>query len=277
MADITGHIKNSGTYDANKHDAWLKRAKDVHDRYPAVLDSYRGTKKLNPYVFIDALFKAFDEGEVTVTGNGSACVISFQASTIKKDQRLFTNSGCAAMGYGFPAAIGAAIAKRTAKAADPEASDRVICIDGDGSFMMNIQELQTVRYNNLNIKIVIINNNGYHSIRQTQQNLFSERPLIGICDGNGLSFPDFEKVANAFDIPFLRIDSEEDIDKKIADALESDGPILVEAVVDEKQNFEPKLSSKVHPDGTITSAVNDDMFPFLPKEEYESVKNYLKG
>ena len=181
------------------------------------------------------------------------------------------------MGYGFPAAIGAAIARRRAKHSDPTNADRVICIDGDGSFMMNIQELQTVRYNDLNLKIIILNNNGYHSIRQTQQNLFSSRPLIGVCDGNGLSFPDFSKVAYAFDIPYIRIDSEDGLEKKIADALDSEGPVLIEAVVDEKQNFEPKLSSKVHPDGTITSAVNDDLFPFLQKEEYESVKNYLRG
>ena len=277
MASLTEYVNKSGRYDGHMHDAWLARAKDVNDRYPAVLDSYRGAKRLNPYVFIETLFKCFKEGEVTVTGNGAACVMSFQASIIKKDQRLFTNSGCAAMGYGFPAAVGAAIARRRAKLNDPQETDRVICIDGDGSFMMNIQELQTVRYNDLNIKIIILNNNGYHSIRQTQQNLFSPRPLIGVCDGNGVSFPDFSKVAYAFDIPYMRIDSEDGLERKIADAIDSKGPVLIEAVVDEKQNFEPKLSSKVHPDGTITSAVNDDLFPFLPKEEYESVKNYLRG
>ena len=143
--------------------------------------------------------------------------------------------------------------------------------------MMNIQELQTVKYNDLNIKIVILNNNGYHSIRQTQQNLFSSRPLIGVCDGNGLSFPDFEKVAYAFDIPYVRIDSEKDLEENILNAINADGAIMIEAVVDDKQNFEPKLSSKVHEDGTITSAANDDMFPFLPAEEYEAVKKYLKG
>ena len=142
---------------------------------------------------------------------------------------------------------------------------------------MNMQELQTVYYNRMNIKIIILNNNGYHSIRQTQHNLFAGRPLIGVCDGNGLSFPDFEKIAYAFSIPYVRVDSEDDMNEKLAVALASEGPVLIEAVVDERQNFEPKLSSKVHPDGTITSADNDDMFPFLPKEEYESVKEYLKG
>lgn len=258
----------SGEYDAHVHDDWLYRAKSVNEKYPAVPDSFRNSGRLNPYVFLEALYDVLREGDVTVTGNGGACVMGFQAAKVKKDQRLFTNSGCAAMGYGFPAALGAAVAI---------APHRVICIDGDGSFMMNIQELQTVKYNNLNIKIIILNNNGYHSIRQTQQNLFSARPLIGVCDGNGISFPDFEKVAYAFDIPYVRIDSADDLIDKIKKATDGDGPVIIEAVVDDKQNFEPKLSSKVHPDGTITSAANDDMFPFLPKEEYEKVRKYLKG
>lgn len=267
MVDITKSIREGSDHDKSLHDLWLARAKDVNDRYPAVLDRYRHTDKLNPYVFFEGLYDVLDEGDVIVTGNGGACVMGFQSAAVKKDQRLFTNSGCAAMGYGFPAAIGAAVAS----------SSRVICVDGDGSFMMNIQELQTVFYNKMNIKIFILNNNGYHSIRQTQQNLFAGRDLIGVCDGNGISFPDFEKVAYAFSIPYVRIDSEEGLKEKIRDAIGSAGPLLVEAVVDDKQNFEPKLSSKVHPDGTITSADNDDMFPFLPKEEYDSVKEYLKG
>ncbi len=275
MKDITDRVSEGG-YDSHLHDAWLRRAKDVNERYPAILPSYRNTEKLNPYVFLETLFDVLKEGDVTVTGNGGACVMGFQSAVIKKDQRLFTNSGCAAMGYGFPAAIGACVARQSVYKA-VSGDDRVICIDGDGSFMMNIQELATVRYNDLNIKIVILNNNGYHSIRQTQQNLFSGRPLIGVCDGNGLSFPDFGKVADAFDIPYRCISSEKGLRREIESALNTSGPVMIEAVVDEGQNFEPKLSSKVHPDGTITSAANDDMFPFLPKEEYLSVRDYLKG
>ena len=275
--DIVKYLGSGAVYDKDAHSDWLARAKDVNGRYPAVIDSYHGTKELNPYVFYETLFKCLKEGDVTVCGNGGACVIGFQTAIVKKNQRLFTNSGCAAMGYGFPAAVGAAVARRGEKEEGVIASDRVICVDGDGSFMMNLQELQTVRYNNLNIKIVILNNNGYHSIRQTQQNLFSARPLIGVCDGNGLSFPDFEKVAYAFEISYVRIDSEEDLAARIAKAIDTEGPVMIEAVVDDKQNFEPKLSSKVHEDGTITSAANDDMFPFLPKEEYDSVKEYLRG
>ena len=109
---------------------------------------------------------------------------------------------------------------------------------------MNIQELQTVIYNRLNIKIIYLNNNGYHSIRQTQNNIF-EPPLVGVCDGNGLSFPDASKIAYAYGVPYERIADVRDARDKIRTVLDSDGPILCEVILDPNQNFEPKLSSKV--------------------------------
>ena len=171
---------------------------------------------------------------------------------------MFTNSGCASMGYGLPAAVGAAVCKD---------GERVICLEGDGSLMMNLQELQTVFHNNYNMKIFILNNNGYHSIRQTQTNLFKP-PLVGVNADNGVSFPSFEKIAYAFDMPYVKVSALEDVDK-IQAVLDMDGPVICEAVLDYTQNFEPKLSSKVLDDGRIVSPSIDDMFPFLPKEEYE--------
>lgn len=267
-ADLKDFLKS--VIDKNKndkinvgeHDEWLKWCKNVNSKYPAALPAYFGAEKLNPYVFVDEFSKLLDQDDAVICGNGGACVISFQAFHIKQGQRLFTNSGCAAMGYGFPAALGACVARE---------GNRTICIDGDGSFMMNMQELQTVRYNNLNLKIFLLNNNGYHSIRQTQTNLFNP-PLVGVCDGNGISFPEFEKIAYAFNIPYVRVESESDISKIKAEVLDCDGPVFCEVIVDEKQNFEPKLSSRVLPDGTIVSPEIDDMFPFLDRDEYESNK-----
>lgn len=245
------------------HTKWLAWCRKINAQYPAVLPMYcKQNKPLNPYVFVQRLFHGLEENDKIVCGNGSACVITFQAAEIKPKQRLFTNSGCAAMGYGFPAAIGTCIASK---------GERIICIDGDGSFQMNIQELQTVQYHRLNLKIFILNNNGYHSIRQTQTNLF-HAPLVGVCDGNGISFPHLEKIACAYEIPYLMIDSLTGIEAKINQAISSSGPILCEVVVDTQQNFEPKLASKAMPDGTMVSASLDDMFPFLPKEEYEAVR-----
>lgn len=240
---------------------WKAWAYQINQKYPAVLDAYyENDKPLNPYVFVREFFKCIPKEMDVICGNGSACVITFQAAVIKEGQRLFTNSGCAAMGYGFPAAIGASVARN---------GKPVICIDGDGSFQMNIQELQTVVYNRMNIKIVYLNNNGYHSIRQTQTNIF-KRSLVGVCDGNGLSFPDIRKIAEAYGLGYVKIDALDNIRAGYEQMMEMEGPVICEAVVDEGQNFAPKLSSRVLPDGKIVSPSIDDMFPFLDRQEYEA-------
>lgn len=243
------------------HEEWITWCRAVNARFPAVLPEYRKEgAPLNPYVFISDFFQGLDDDDQVVCGNGSACVIGFQAAVIKRNTRLFTNSGCAAMGYGFPAAIGACVAR---------GGSRVICIDGDGSFQMNLQELQTVVYNRLNLKILYLNNNGYHSIRQTQQNLFKGRPLVGVCDGNGLSFPQAERLAYAYDIPFIRVTCESDV-QSLLEKMKNDGPLFAEIVVDESQLFAPKAASKRLLDGTMVSSPLEDMAPFLPREELKA-------
>lgn len=242
---------------------WLSWARGVDRRYPATLPAYYDHRDpINPYVFINELSEELADDDKVICGNGSACVITFQAMRVKAHQRWFTNSGCAAMGYGFPAAIGCAVATPGA---------RTICIDGDGSFQMNLQELQTVVYNRLDLKVFIINNAGYHSIRQTQTNSF-QPPLVGVGEGSGLSFPDLSRIAWAYGIPYVRVQSLDTVHEDIRRALETTGPVLCEVVVDPEQRFEPKLSSKVLPDGSIVSPDIDDMYPFLPREEYEAVK-----
>lgn len=252
-------------YDVNNnHKKWLDWCVSLKNQFPAALDEYHkiNANPLNPYIFIDKLFNALNKNDKIICGNGSACVITFQACKIKQGQRMFTNSGCAAMGYGFPASIGVAVANN---------KNRTICIDGDGSFMMNIQELSTVKYNGLNLKIVLLNNNGYHSIRQTQTNLFKP-PFIGIDSNSGLCFPSFEKVADAFGLDYYCIDSEEKCSTVLLDALNKDGASIIEVIVDPKQNFAPKSSSKVLPDGRITSPSLDDMAPFLDRDIFEKIK-----
>lgn len=243
------------------HKEWTKWCVSLVEKYPVTLKEYYndGQGALNPYVFMEKFFTLLNEKDKIICGNGSACVMTFQAAKIKQGQRMFTNSGCAAMGYGLPAALGVAIADNTY---------RTICIDGDGSIMMNIQELATIAYNRLNIKIVLLNNNGYHSIRQTQTNLFNP-PFIGIDEESGICFPDFEKLSDAFGIPYIMLNTESECEEKILQLLKTDGPCICEVVVDEKQNFAPKSSSKVLPDGRIVSPSLDDMAPFLPREEYE--------
>ena len=202
------------------------------------------------------------EKDTIVSSNGSSCVIPIQVSEFKQGQRYFCNSGCAAMGYGLPAAIGAAVAK---------GGERVICLEGDGSIMMNIQELPTAKLYNLNIKIFIYNNDGYHSIRQTQTNNFGGT-LIGINPQSGVAIADFCKLSEAFQIPYFAIRDEKNAKNIIEKVLNEAGTVICEVLVDSLQNFVPKSSSRVMPDGSIVSPSIDDMAPFLDRDEYEAIE-----
>lgn len=246
------------------HKEWGKWCRALVTRFPAALPEYRNRKNgtLNPYTCMDLLFSCFDAGERIVCANGSACVITFQAAKIKEGQRMFTNSGCASMGYGLPAAIGVAIADNTR---------RTVCIEGDGSIMMNLQELATVAHNNLNIKIILLNNNGYHSIRQTQRNLFGE-PFVGLDATSGIGFPDFSLLARAFGIQYYRAASEAELMDTASVALNCKGACLFEIIVDEKQGFAPKSAARMLPDGRMTSPSLDDMAPFLDRAEYAAIR-----
>lgn len=246
-----------------QHTRWIDWCRNINTKYPVCEKSFYATNMpVNPYIFMDMLFKECVEGDVIITGNGSACVCAFQAGYIRKNQRLFTNSGCASMGYGLPAALGAAVAR---------CGKRVICIDGDGSLQMNIQELQTIIHNQLNIKLFVLNNDGYHSIRQTQMNLFKP-PLCGVSHENGISFPVLEKIAFAYGFPYIKIDNVQTAVEKIKAVLDTEGPIIVEVVLDPSQFFSPKLSAKKLSDGTMVSPPLEDMYPFLPKDEMK--RNY---
>jgi acetolactate synthase-1/2/3 large subunit len=239
-----------------EQDNWIKWCREINNRYmPA--NEMPATRKLNPYLFFYKFFQMLPEGQVTITSNGSACVIPFQVAQVKKGQRLFTNSGCASMGYGLPAAIGGCVALGRKK---------VVCLEGDGSIQMNIQELQTVIRNKLPLKIFIINNNGYHSIRQTQSNFFHSR-FAGVDNESGVSFPDFNKIAYAYGFAYHRIVAEKDIENIVSAVMDSEVPVLCEVVIDVECNFSPKSSSKILPDGKMVSAALDDMYPFLDDDE----------
>ncbi len=264
IKDIISKMLQHEYSPVDSHKKWLEWCKDILEKYPVVLPEYHNENKLiNPYVFIDKLFEKLNKDDKIICGNGSACVVAFQAGKVKKGQRFFTNAGCAAMGYGLPASLGVAVRKN---------DNRTICIDGDGSIMMNIQELATVAYNKLNLKIMLINNRGYLSVRQTQRNLFEAPPFVGADSTSGVGFPDFKLLAQAFGLGYYRIEKESEADAVLAEALNSDGACICEVVVDPDQNFAPKSSSKVLPDGKIVSPSLDDMAPFLDREEFEKIR-----
>ena len=236
---------------------WLEWSRERVRRFPVVLPEYRHNQVVHPYVAMDELFDLLTGDDIIVTGNGSACVVSFQAGKIKQGQRLWTNSGCATMGYDLPAAIGVCTATNN--------KQRVICIAGDGSIMMNLQELQTIAGNALPVKVILLNNNGYVSIFQTQRNFFNGQE-VGGGPKSHVTFPDFGKVAAAFGFSYFRIARNEDLAATLAAALAADGPVICEVIIDENVAFAPKLGAKQHPDGRITSPALEDLSPFLPRE-----------
>lgn len=219
--------------------------------------NYEDGDAINPYYFIEQLSLYLEQDDIIVTANGSCCVLGFQAFVIKKNTRIFTNSGCASMGFELPAALGAAIANR---------GKRIICLAGDGSIMMNLQELQTIVGNKLPIIIFVINNDGYLSIRQTQNTYFPDS-LLGIDAQTGVTFPDFAHVAAAFGMKSRSISKRDDIQPLLKEALSEATCALYDIVVDPKQTFEPKLMSRALPDGTMCSPELDDMAPFLSAAE----------
>ena len=244
----------------NKRAAFLARCQDRSKRYPVVLPEYlTKSEPVNPYVFVKYLFDQLVEGDIVVSGDGTACVTVFQAAELKDGQRLFTNSGCASMGYDLPAAIGAC------KAAPGR---RIICLAGDGSIMMNLQELQTIAGGKLPVKIFILNNDGYHSIRQSQQNYFPDN-IVGCGPDSGLSFPNFSKLADGFEISSNKASNHDELSAAISVALESDGPFICEVMLDKEQEFAPKMKSRQLPDGSMLSPDLEDMSPFLSRDELE--------
>jgi len=241
--------------------AWLQWCLARKKKYPVVLEEYKIPCKncVHPYFFIETLTTALDNDAIVVAGNGTACVALFQAGVVKEKQRIFWNSGCAAMGYDLPAAMGAALA----------ANREVVCITGDGSLQMNLQELQTFRHHALPVKIFILNNQGYRSIEQTQDAFFNS-DFIGCNDGSGVSFPDNSKLADLYDLKYFRIDSTVKMKQVIRRVLSYGKAAICEVILDRNYIFSPKLSSEKKPDGRIVSKPLEDMYPFLARDEFYS-------
>ncbi|NLU49343.1 MAG: thiamine pyrophosphate-binding protein [Syntrophomonadaceae bacterium] len=241
-------------------ESWREWCRERRVRYPAVLPEHRQSQLINPYHFMEMLTESLGEGAIAVAGNGTACVTLFQAGVVKPGQRVFWNSGCASMGYDLPAAIGACFAG---------GRKDVICLAGDGSLQMNIQELQTVAHHRLPVKLFVLNNQGYISIRQTQDSFFGGRH-VGCDASSGVSFPDVRKVAAAYGLPAGIIDNPGEMRERIERVLTTPGPVICEVRLDPGYRFNPKLSSECLPDGRVVSKPLEDMYPFLDRREFKS-------
>lgn len=252
---LTQKIREHGRIEKS---IWLDWCIARRHRYPVVLPEYKANSTpINPYYFVEVLSTQLPPGQITVTGDGTACVATFQAARIKAGQRLYTNSGSASMGYDLPAAIGASIGAP---------GQNIICLAGDGSIQMNIQELQTIVHHQMPIKIFVLNNGGYHSIRQTQNNYFPP-PLVGCTSESGVSFPDFSRLAYAYNIPYFSCDNHLELESTLAQTLGTLGPVICEIILDPAQGFAPRSASKRLEDGRMLSRPLEDLAPFLSDEE----------
>lgn len=263
--DFLNKINSLVDEKVNNNQDWLNTCQAWKKKYPVVLERHRqeNCKTANVYAFIDYLSSQLPENTLTAVSNGACCVVGSQAYVIKKGSRFANNSAVASMGYGLPAAIGTCIGG---------GRKDTICLEGDGSIMMNLQELQTILTNKLPIKIFLINNNGYHSIRITQTNLFSNHCKVGIGEESGdLSFPQFKKIAEAFGYPYFSASSNAEMQKAVQDTLNTSGPVFCEIFTDTEQVWEPKSSTKRLEDGTLVSPPLEDLAPFLPREELEKI------
>jgi acetolactate synthase I/II/III large subunit len=241
-------------------DNWLKRCLEYKTKYPNITPERENVKKfVDSYYFFKKLSGLTKDGTVFAFGNGSACVSSYQSLDVKPNQRVVVNSGCASMGYDLPAAIGACFANN---------KKEVVCVTGDGSIQLNIQELQTIVYHKLPIKIFVLNNQGYISIRNTQKAFFNGF-FVGASKESGISFPDMVKIAKAYGIKTLIIRNNGELETQIKKALSCSEAILCEVKVDPEEKMYPKISSEKKEDGTLVSKPLEDMYPFLTREEFK--------
>ncbi len=247
------------------YSTWVHWCQNIQGRFAVSREHMQHhSAQLNPYLVVKRVFQNLREDDIVACGNASACILPFQIGHLKSRQRMFSNSGSASMGYDLPAAIGAAMATR----------QRVICFAGDGSLQMNVQELQTLKTTGLDVIIIVINNGGYVSIWQTHENFFGR--VIGATPASGVEFPDFSAVARAFGIPAITLQEEGDV-IKLDDLLTSEGPLLINILVDPRQDFVPRIKSRVDEVGNFVTPELDDMYPFLETSELQQVRESAKA
>jgi len=237
---------------------WCETCLRWKNQWPVCLPEYAGSDRVNLYYFTDRLTRMMAGDAVVVSDAGSAFYVVAQAGQFAEGQRWVTSGGQADMGYTLPAAVGVSVARNKGE---------VLAITGDGSFQMNIQELQTVVHNQLPVKLFVWNNDGYLSIRATQSKFF-ERRFIGTDSGSGVSFPDTEKIAGAYGLPFFRITSSSELESILAAVLAHPGPVVCEVMCIRDQEIVPTVASYRKEDGTMVSRPIEDMYPFLDRQTF---------
>jgi len=249
--------------DTGKKNKWMSWCEEVRKKYSLKDEDYPERKGvINAYHLIPEIIRQSPSDVIIACGDATACIVPFQTAHLRNKMNMFSNSGCASMGYDLPAALGAAYA---------DTERQVICFAGDGSIMMNLQELQTLATSNLNILLVILDNGGYLSIKQTQSNFFGR--FHGSNPESGVTFPDFERVTNAFGLRTLQLNPDS-WRKEVSELLTMHGPRVLIAKLDREQEFEPRLKSKMV-NGKIETPSLEDMYPHIESSELSDVMNRI--
>jgi len=227
---------------------WLSYCINKYKTTPTVLNKHREKDKVvSHYHFMEKLSDKLTENDHIVTSDGSANVVTMQVMKLKGNQRLITNTGNAPMGYGLPAAIGAS-----------SNGTKIVCIEGDGSLHLNVHELQTMKHYNLPIRLILFNNDGYTSIKISQKTFFNGK-YVASEKSSGVSFPKFEKIVNAYELPYLSIRNHSEIDEKLDEFLSNDGPIVLEVFTDPDEFHEPKVVAQLDKDGKFIPGVLENI------------------
>lgn len=246
-------------YQLPSYEEWVVKCNEWKTKYPVVQSEYKEQQLVNSYYFVDKLSELADKDAAIMVDTGSCFHVACQTWKLKKGQKYLTTGGLSSMGY-WVAGIGACMAND---------KEDTIVITGDGSLQMNIQEFATIKYNKLPIKVFILNNNGYLLIRHTQHNFMEDR-FVGEGPNSGVWCPDSMKIAEAYGIKGVRIENVNEVETKIKEVLESDGPVICEVMTPEWQLLIPRIASEKLPDGTLKSRNYEDMFPYLPEEELKA-------
>lgn len=264
---IDGILKNKNKLQGTPS-KWLKKCQEWKKKYPVILPEYFKQKKyVNDYVLLRTLSEEMKSGDLLVPGSSGACSErASQAFEMKKGIRFINSQALGSMGFGIAQAIGACIAS---------GKKRTISIEGDGGFIMNVQELEVAKRMKLPIKFFILNNNGYVSIRTTQINYFNKN-FVASTEKSGLTLPDYKKIAAAFGISYVQLKDQKGIQKKVKDILKSKGPVLCEVMIAPDQFTQPRVSSKKLNDGKMMSMPMEDLWPFLDRKEFEENMSVVK-
>lgn len=241
-----------------KYDCWAEQCHYWKTQYPVVQPEYKNENPVNSYYFIDKLSELAPSNANILVDTGSCFHVACQTWKVKKGQQFLTTGGISSMGY-WCAGIGACIANDR---------ENTIVITGDGSLQMNIQEFAPIHHNNLPIKTFVLNNNGYLLIRSTQRNFMEDR-FIGEGPNSGVWCPKLEKIAEAYEIPYFRIETAKEIEEKVKAVFASEGPVICEVMTPEWQALIPRITSEKTPEGKLIAHEYSDMFPFLDRDEYK--------